>query len=73
MSSLNLHAWLMLRNSGWGGGVGCNVILELAHIAGRSKKLEPLCWKPLESSWLKWLNCRNVVVVKLKTQEKNRN
>ena len=22
----------MLRNRGWGGGVGCNVILELAHM-----------------------------------------
>ena len=32
MSSLNSHAWLMLRNRGWGGGVGCNVILELAHM-----------------------------------------
>ena len=32
MSSLNLHTWLMLRNREWGGGVGGNVILELAHM-----------------------------------------
>ena len=52
--------WIRLSGDTLGAGNG----------AGRSKKLEPLCWKPLESSWLKWLNCRNVVVVKLKTQEK---
>ena len=56
--------WIRLSGDTLGAGNG----------AGRSKKLEPLCWKPLGSSWLKWLNCRNVVVVKkLKTQEKNRN
>ena len=38
MSSLNLHAWLMLRNRGWGGGVGRNVILELARMVDATEQ-----------------------------------